>query len=83
MTNDIGSKQGQAKGTNLPTVGKVEVSWHTAGHSDPAPSAEPAPEMVGVVTRGESALVVEKGAPDEEAVASGWGDDGEDDIGML
>lgn len=82
VANDIGWPQGHAKGTNLPTVGQVEVSWYAAGNSAPAPSAQPAPEMGGVTTGGESA-VVEKGAQDEEAVASGWGDNGEDDIGML
>lgn len=73
------SQQGHAKGTNLPTVGQVEVSWFTARQLEPAPSAQPAPEMGGVAT----SAVVEKGAQDEETVASGWGDDGEDDMGLL
>lgn len=81
VTNDVGSRQGHAKGTNLPTVGQVEVSWYNAEQSDP-PSGPSAPEMGGVATSGESALA-EKGAPDEETVASGWGDNGEDDMGML
>jgi RNA-binding protein 26 len=77
------AEQGHAKGTNLPTVGSVEVSWYAPGNSGPATSAQSAPEVGGVVTSGESA-VVEKGTLDhEETVASGWGDNGEDDIGML
>jgi RNA-binding protein 26 len=77
------SGQGQAKGTNLPTVGQIEVSWYVAGQSEPTPLEPSGPtEMGGVVASGGSALV-EKGAPDEEAVASGWGDDGEDGMGML
>jgi len=77
------AEQGHAKGTNLPTVGQVEVSWYAgAGRLDPPPSAQSAPEMGGVVTSGNSVLV-EKGAADEEAVASGWGDNGEDGMGML
>ena len=75
--------QGQAKGTNMPTVGQIEVSWHVASQSTPAPSEQSGPtDMGGVVASGGSALV-EKGALDEEAVASGWGDDGEDGMGML
>ena len=78
-TNVVGSQQGHAKGTNLPTVGQVEVSWYTAGQLEPASSAQPAPEMGGVAT----SAVVEKVALDEETVASGWGDNGEDGMGML
>lgn len=77
------AEQGHAKGTNLPTVGQIEVSWNTAGQSNPGPSESPgATDMGGAVTSGGSALP-EKGAPDEEAVASGWGDDDEDGMGML
>lgn len=78
-----GSEQGHAKGINLPTVGQIEVSWFAAGQSNPGPSESPGTtDMGGAVTSGGSALP-EKGAPDEEAVASGWGDDGEDGMGML
>ena len=83
-----GSEQGYAKGTNLPTVGQIEASWYTPAPgppnlSKPAPSEQPASaEMGGGTTSGGSA-VPEKGAPEEETVASGWGDDGEDGMGML
>ena len=63
-------------------MGQVEVSWYATVHSDPAPSAQSGPDVGAATTSGGSALV-EKGAPDEEAVASGWGDVGEDEMGML
>lgn len=77
------SGQGHAKGSNLPTVGQIEVSWYATGQSNPAPSEQSMPtDMSGEVASGGSALVG-KGTPDEETVASGWGDDGEDSMGML
>jgi len=67
----------------LPTVGQIEVTWYAPGPSKLAPSEKLAPaEMGGGTTSGGSALV-DKGGAEEEAVASGWGDDGEDGMGML
>ena len=78
-------KQGYAKGTSLPTVGPIDVSWYVPGPgpSKPITSGQPAPAATGGgVTSGGGALT-DKGALEEEAVASGWGDDGEDGMGML
>jgi RNA-binding protein 26 len=77
--------QGYAKGTNLPTVGQIEVSWHTPvpGPSKPAPSEQPAPTVMGGGTTSGRPTLADKGAPEEETVARGWGDDAEDGMGML
>jgi len=66
---------------NLPTVGQIEVTWYAPvpGASTLALPEKPAPTGMG----GETASEADKGAPVEEAVASGWGDDGEDGMGML
>ena len=80
-----GLKQGYAKGTSLPTVGPIEVSWHVpgSGPSKPPRSEQTAPGETrdGTISGGNA--LADKGAPEEETVASGWGDDGEDGMGML
>ena len=78
-------KQGHAKGTSLPTVGPIEVSWHVPGPgpSKPPPSDHAAPAEIGGGTTSGGSALADKGALEEEAVASGWGDDGEDGMGML
>ncbi|KAF9651404.1 hypothetical protein BDM02DRAFT_3091413 [Thelephora ganbajun] len=80
------AEQGYAKGTNLPTVGQITVSWYSPGPgpSKPTPSLEqPVLEGMGGGTTGRGSALVDKSVPEEETVASGWGDDGEDGMGML
>lgn len=61
-------------------MGQIEVSWHAPR---PGPSEKLAPgEAGGGTTSGGSALA-DKGISEEEAVAIGWGDDGEDGMGMV
>ena len=70
----------------MPTVGPIEVTWHVPGPgpSKTVPSEQPAPAAmsgetisVGIIPASKSTL------EEEEAVASGWGDEGEDGMGML
>lgn len=84
-TNCDGPQQGYAKGTSLPTVGQIEVAWYAPGPgpSKPPPSELPAPEEMGGQMTHVGNAPLDKSAPEEEAVASGWGDDGEDAMGML
>lgn len=86
LTEGDGSQQGYAKGTNLPTVGQIEVTWYAPGPgpSKPAPSEQSAPaEMVIEPTNVGKTSTDKSAQEEEEAVASGWGDDGEDGMGML
>jgi RNA-binding protein 26 len=80
-----GLQQGYAKGTNLPTVGQIEVSWYSPVPEPPkaAPLEQSAPVETGGGVKGGGSALVDKGAAEEEAVAIGWGDDGEDGMGML
>lgn len=64
-------------------MGQIEVSWYAPGSSNPIPSEQPAPAEVGGVATVTGSVPVDKSAQDEEAVASGWGDDGEDSMGMF
>ena len=59
--------------------------WHAPGPgpSKPAPSEQPVPAEMGGETTSGGTTLTDKGALEEEAVASGWGDDGEDGMGML
>ncbi|KAL0950899.1 hypothetical protein HGRIS_007658 [Hohenbuehelia grisea] len=83
------AEQGLAKGSQVPTIGAVQVSWHTPGatvatKTGPTSSTEDSkPEE-----REPSPLPERLGSPhlvDEEVIASGWGGDGdgEDGMGML
>ena len=66
-------------------MGQIEVTWYAPGPgpSKPAPPEQPAPAEVGGGTTSGGSALADKGAPEEETVASGWGDDGEDGMGML
>jgi RNA-binding protein 26 len=81
--------QGFAKGTNVPTVGQVQVSWHTDQPSISRQQSQQPPTLVTgktevkVANPTPSATHDAHGVQEEEAVASGWGDDGEDGMGML
>jgi RNA-binding protein 26 len=85
LTKSDGSQQGHAKGTNLPTVGKIEVTWYAPGPgpSKSIPSEQSAPVVMGGETASVGNAPADKGGPEEETVASGWGDDGEDGMGLL
>jgi RNA-binding protein 26 len=83
--------QGLAKGTNIPTVGQVQLAWHTA----PAPTK---PAAIEAASSSSAMDTTEHGpadggaAPDamledEELPTTGWGADGADDadvaVGMF
>lgn len=85
LTKGDFSQQGYAKGTNLPTVGQIEVTWYAPGPgpSKSVPSEQSAPATMGGETTSVGTTQVDKSTLEEEAVASGWGDDAEDGMGML
>ncbi|THU91621.1 hypothetical protein K435DRAFT_966722 [Dendrothele bispora CBS 962.96] len=71
------AEQGFAKGSSIPIVGEVQVSWHN--HAPP-------PSSLGAKPTGGSATEFEPEPEpstlhEEEVVASGWGDE-EDGMGM-
>ena len=82
--------QGLAKGSNIPVVGPVQISWH-AGQStssaptqknSPTPAEQPSTEPPE--TRAMSPAHEDSHMPEEEVIAGGWGgDDADDDFGML
>ncbi|KAG5650444.1 hypothetical protein H0H81_012268 [Sphagnurus paluster] len=86
------AEQGLSKGTNVPTVGAVQISWFTgkpAGLASAPQTTSPTPAPTDVpmkeVPRAPSPEAPHSPhARDEEVVASGWGEeDGEDGMGML
>ncbi|TFK57421.1 hypothetical protein OE88DRAFT_1716054 [Heliocybe sulcata] len=77
------AEQGLAKGTNIPTVGEVRISWFTGQSPDGSTGAatsghKEAEKMEGQMYDAE----VRHSPPPEEVAASGWGDD-EDGMGLL
>ncbi|KAF9036450.1 hypothetical protein BDZ89DRAFT_1100620 [Hymenopellis radicata] len=89
------AEQGMAKGTNVPAVGTVELSWH-AGSIPPSKPSNISPE--GTSTSSAASLSSKMSSPalvpdadeknmphipDEEVIASGWGGDTEDGMGMF
>ncbi|KAJ6574850.1 hypothetical protein B0H19DRAFT_1126037 [Mycena capillaripes] len=91
-----GAEQGLAKGHNISLVGPVQVSWHTGPATGlNATSASPPPKQTPAldVDADSTAQTVDSHFPDahhlpdalvqEEEVASGWGDEDEDGMGML
>ncbi|KAG7450293.1 uncharacterized protein BT62DRAFT_991286 [Guyanagaster necrorhizus] len=91
------AEQGMAKGSSIPTVGDVHLSWHTdtlppSSSTTVAPAAElHPPPQEGPSHRERHSPAPEldtesKGSPnaqEEEVIASGWGGDGEDGMGMF
>ncbi|KDQ63859.1 hypothetical protein JAAARDRAFT_189385 [Jaapia argillacea MUCL 33604] len=79
------AEQGMAKGSNIPVVGQVQLSWYTGRHSDSvAKSAklELATDPEKHMTDGSHSDLLHPHLPDEEIVVSGWGDS-EDGMGLL
>ncbi|KAF8898346.1 hypothetical protein BD779DRAFT_1483445 [Infundibulicybe gibba] len=89
------AEQGLAKGTTVPTVGPLQISWFT-GKQPNAASTPRTPLAIAdsVGTSGtppaanrlrspEPPLLHSPHMQEEEIVASGWGGDGEDGMGML
>lgn len=82
--------QALAKGTNIPNVGSVQLTWYT-GTVPPAPgsiAATPSVPRVSLPQAKESDDVVHhprSPVHEEEVVASGWGggDDDGDGMGMI
>ncbi|CDO72420.1 hypothetical protein BN946_scf184977.g119 [Trametes cinnabarina] len=94
--NRSGAEQGLAKGSHIPTVGPVHISWHsdrptTAGNAaaskSPAPAAQPSEGPKEDSTMADSSVPAPVEEADdshmhEEIDAGGWG--GEDDaFGMI
>ncbi|TFY59515.1 hypothetical protein EVJ58_g5728 [Rhodofomes roseus] len=87
------AEQALAKGTSIPPIGQVQISWYqapqpTAGASKPASVPPEAPSVVEEKTvvdeRPGSPSSPEDSHMHEEMDAAGWGgDDGEDGFGML
>ncbi|KAJ6604401.1 hypothetical protein DFH09DRAFT_1122561 [Mycena vulgaris] len=80
------AEQGLAKGTNISLVGPVQVAWHTGpavgSTSTPAPKRT-TPALETVDSHPQDAPMSPGAPPQEEEVASGWGDGDEDGMGML
>ncbi len=84
-----------AKGTNVPTVGTVELSWYVGSLPPPRPSnISPTNTSSAASLTTDSKMSApppvpdadEKNLshiPDEEVIASGWGGDTEDGMGMF
>ncbi|PBL00824.1 hypothetical protein ARMGADRAFT_983224 [Armillaria gallica] len=91
------AEQGLAKGSSIPTVGDVHLSWHTetlppSSSATVAPAVEsntPLQETPGprdIHSPAPEPDTESKGSPtaqEEEVIASGWGGDGEDGMGMF
>ncbi|KAF5337396.1 hypothetical protein D9611_003255 [Ephemerocybe angulata] len=79
-----------AKGSVLPSVGKVPITWYTAksrgasvnNPSTPA-SASPAPPKARELDEPMEPISHHHHHEEEEVVASGWGDEDGDGMGML
>lgn len=84
--------QGLVKGTSIPSVGSVQIAWHTGKQtsSTQATTKSAPPQLIDAAethvepTREHSSLHSPH-IQDEEVTASGWGGDGdgEDGMGML
>lgn len=85
--------QGLAKGSNISTVGAVQLSWWTgkpAGTASVAPTAKKLTTTTYVTTESSNTEHERPHSPgishthlqEEEIVASGWGSDGDDGDGM-
>jgi len=87
-----------SKGTNVPIIGSVSISWYTGKPVNPGPvSSSAAPETAPTHASGihvteptrpsspEQSTIHPSSNQEEEVVASGWGGDGdgEDGMGML
>ena len=90
------AEQGLAKGTSIPTVGSVTISWHAGGHDTTATASKlPSTTDLASVQQQDEATPERAGSPgtahddhdrghEEELTVSGWGGgDGEDDFGMM
>jgi RNA-binding protein 26 len=85
--------QGMSKGYNVPTVGTIQLSWHTGKQSTAATISTSTSPGAADHTSAESerlpspeqATLHSSRVQEEEVVASGWGEDGdgEDGMGML
>ncbi|KAG6866793.1 hypothetical protein C0991_008729 [Blastosporella zonata] len=89
------AEQGLSKGSQVPTVGAVQITWYTGQLPVQAPvqqvastigPSEPPDTAMTEVPPPRSPVVLHSPRPhDEEVIASGWGEDGdgEDGMGML
>jgi RNA-binding protein 26 len=79
--------QGLAKGTNIPTVGQVQLAWHTAPAPTKPAAAEAAPSSSTMDTTEHGGAAPDAMLEDEELPTTGWGADGADDadvaVGMF
>ncbi|KAJ2928968.1 hypothetical protein H1R20_g8233, partial [Candolleomyces eurysporus] len=82
------AEQGLAKGTNLPTVGKVTITWYTG--KPVVPATNPSSSASTASPAQKSGETDEPQEPaqhhhqeEEEMLASGWGDDDADGMGMI
>jgi len=83
------AEMGLAKGSNIPIVGSVQISWHTGKeNTNHTHTTKTLPNEVSTT----SAAADHDDAPfleshhshlqEEEIIASGWGGDGDDEDGM-
>jgi len=92
------AEQGFAKGNTVPTVGQVQVVWYTEHPLVSRQLLQHPPSGPGAGKQHDAGGRADPAAPiathhghqhqpqqqqEEELVASGWGDDGEDGMGML
>ncbi|KAG6845674.1 hypothetical protein H0H87_005881 [Tephrocybe sp. NHM501043] len=89
------AEQGLSKGSNVPTIGAVQITWYTGQPpvttspqqaGSPVALSEPSDTVMAEAPRPRSPEVIHSPRPhDEEVIASGWGEDGdgEDGMGML
>ncbi|KAK7058251.1 hypothetical protein VNI00_001882 [Paramarasmius palmivorus] len=83
------AEQGFAKGTSIPMLGSVQVTWY-AGTTSPAQKSSSTKDasMPSVDVKSEAEASPRRSPPhspshEEEFVASGWGGNDEDGMGMI
>ncbi|KAH7883912.1 hypothetical protein F5I97DRAFT_1896746 [Phlebopus sp. FC_14] len=86
------AEQALAKGSDIPSVGSVQISWHTGQQSSAGLQAPPTSSSPSEAKYNPTDEVRRSSPPtqghqsprrqEEEVVASGWGDGDEDDMGF-
>jgi len=85
------AEQGLAKGSNIPLIGSVQISWFTGKEGtstsggvatiSPTTKTDSGPSADGVGAR-KAGVSSTQDIQEEEIVASGWGGDGDEGDGM-
>ena len=86
------AEQGLAKGSNIPLIGSVQISWFTGKEGtstsggvatiSPTTKTDSGPSADGVVGARKAGASSTQDMQEEEIVASGWGGDGDEGDGM-